>query len=188
MSQRKFDAEYNAKEKMFVDQYAKSLREKRRREKAERELEEKMFEASGIEDKEVIRRLIAIRIEPDTLAALSLVPLVEVAWADRRLDEKERKAILEAAEKYGVAGDTPGRALLESWLDEKPDDCLLEAWKDYAGALSHGLDDHLRIALRDSILGHARAVAEETGGILGLGSKISDAEQKVLDELQEAFE
>lgn len=181
------DPDYGAKEKLFVEEYSRKLREKRAREENLQKLEEQLFEASGIENKDVIRQLIDIRIDPETLAALSLVPLVEVAWADHRMDDKEKKAILAAAEKHGILAGTPGRDLLESWIAERPGSDLLAAWKNYAGALAGTLNVEIRLALKESILGHARAVAEETGGILGLGNKISAVEQKKLDELEEVF-
>jgi len=182
-----FDSELGAKERLFVDEYSKMLREKRRKEEDRKKLEEQLFQASGIENKDVIRQLIDIGIDPDTLAALSLVPLVEVAWADHRMDDSEKKAILAAAEKHGVEVGSPGHELLESWIEERPDGDLLAAWKNYAAALAHTLNNEIRLALKTSIMGHARAIAEETGGILGLGNKISAVEQKKLDELEEVF-
>ena len=45
----------------------------------------------------LVARLVEIGIRSDTLAALCLIPLVEVAWADGRLDPPEREALLAAA-------------------------------------------------------------------------------------------
>ena len=42
-------------------------------------------------------------------------------------------------------------------------------------------------ALRDEVLGRARAVAQATGGFLGMGSKISVEEEVVLGQLAKAF-
>ncbi len=181
------DPDYGAKEKLFVEEYSRKLREKRQKEEDLQKLEDQLFEASGINNKDVIRQLIDIKIDPETLAALSLVPLVEVAWADHRMDSNEKKAILAAAEKHGILAGTPGHDLLESWIEEKPEADLLAAWKNYAAALAGTLNVEIRVALKESILGHARAIAMETGGILGLGNKISTVEQKKLDELEEVF-
>jgi hypothetical protein len=42
-------------------------------------------------------------------------------------------------------------------------------------------------ALKQDLLGRARVVAEAAGGFLGLGTRISSAEQAVLTELEQAF-
>jgi len=47
--------------------------------------------------------LIASGISPDTIAAVSLIPLVAVAWADKKLEAKERDAILNAATEAGIS-------------------------------------------------------------------------------------
>jgi len=44
-----------------------------------------------------------------------------------------------------------------------------------------------RTEMRERVLGRARSVAEAAGGFLGLGSKVSEAEEQVLDELDLAL-
>jgi hypothetical protein len=64
---------------------------------------------------------------------------------------------------------------------------LLAAWKAYVAGLSRTLDVHAKAALKQDLLGRARVIAEAAGGILGLGKRISSAEQAVLTELEQAF-
>jgi hypothetical protein len=64
---------------------------------------------------------------------------------------------------------------------------LLAAWKAYVAGLSRTLDVHAKQALKQDLLGRARVVAEAAGGFLGLGKRISSAEQAVLTELEQAF-
>ena len=53
------------------------------REAAEREgAREALARASGIKNPQIIDRLISLDVRPETVTALSLVPLVEVARAD----------------------------------------------------------------------------------------------------------
>ncbi len=49
------------------------------------------------------------------------------------------------------------------------------------------LDDAGVQALRADLLGRARRVAEAAGGFLGLGRRVSAAEQAVLERLAAAF-
>ncbi len=121
------------------------------------------------------------------MAALSLVPLVEVAWADGTLDAKEQSALLAAAEQAGLSKDSASYRLLEEWFRERPSPKLLAAWKAYVAGLSRTLDVHAKHALKQDLLGRARVVAEAAGGFLGLGKRISSAEQAVLTELEQAF-
>lgn len=145
--------------------------------------------ASGIGDEAVLDRLLALGVSAETLAALTLVPLVLVAWADGSLSVEERAAVLAAAQKAGLTHDDLGHRLFEQWLDAPPGPELAEAWKAYARALSAARAPEERAALREAVLGQARAVAEASGGFLGLGigERISAAERRVLQELAAAF-
>ena len=143
--------------------------------------------ASGITDPAVLARLMAIDLTSETVAALFLVPLIEVAWADGRLDAKEQSALLTAAERAGLGKDSASHQLLEEWLRERPPPQVLAAWKAYIAALSETLAPQAKQALKQDLLGRARTIAEAAGGFLGLGNRISNAEQTVLTELEQAF-
>ena len=91
------------------------------------------------------------------------------------------------AQQAGLARDAPGHELSQGWLTKRPSPELLASWKAYMAALSPSLDEGTRSALRREILNRARSVAESAGGFLGLGSKVSDAEQAVLTDLERSF-
>ncbi|HEY6564214.1 MAG TPA: hypothetical protein VIY86_06935 [Pirellulaceae bacterium] len=139
--------------------------------------------ASGITDKKLLDRLIDMNMESPTAAALALVPLVRVAWADDDLSLAEREAILTAAVETGMSRESATYHWLMTWLQEKPDAKLLECWKNYVVALLPTISADDRAALREGLLSRAKQVAVAAGGYLGLGNKVSEAEQRILDDL-----
>lgn len=143
--------------------------------------------ASGITDDALLDKLVASGIESDTLAALTLVPLVAVAWADGSLDEKERAAVLSAASGAGLDRAGPGYQLLTQWLAKAPGQHLVDTWAEYVRGTSANLGEDERQALKVHLLGRARRVAEAAGGFLGLSSKVSPAEEAMLAKLEGAF-
>ena len=174
-------------EAFFAEQDARVRRKLREADEAQAS-RDTLAAASGISDAGVLDRLAALGISGETLAALSLTPMVLVAWADGEIDDKERAAVLSGAEQMGLARGAPSHQLLESWLTKHPPATLLASWKDYVAALAPTLDAAARDTLKTETLHRARAVAEATGGFLGLGSKVSDAEQSVLTELERSFD
>lgn len=175
-----------ALEEQFFARQEKELRERVRQEAAAKARREALAEASGIRDEAVLDHLAGLGLDGETVAALSLVPLVEVAWADRSLHDKEREAVLRAARESGVTRDSAAWVLLESWLEKRPDPELLAAWEGYVEALVADLGDEERRALRHELLDRARVVAEAAGGFLNLG-KTSNAEEAMLARLEGAF-
>jgi hypothetical protein len=149
---------------------------------------EGLAKASGISHPAVLDHLVKLGLDAETVIALGLVPLIDVAWADGKMAEKERLAVLSAAREKGIDDASPAGLLLASWLSAPPPPKLRNAWIDYVRALCQKLEPHERTELRDDLLGRARAVAEAAGGVLGLGSKISSQEQQELARLEAAFE
>lgn len=148
----------------------------------------KLVEISGIKDDEVLDKIVGFGIDVSTWAAISLVPLVEVAWADGQVQDKERGAVLSAAEANGILPGTPSYKLLEGWLAHRPDGRLMEAWGGYIVDLCATLGPAEISSVKQKVIGRAREVANATGGFLGLGRKISTEEEIVLNELAKAFE
>jgi hypothetical protein len=143
--------------------------------------------ASGIAAPEVLDKLMALGIRAETLAALSIVPLIEVAWADGSLDAKERQAVLDRAKEVGVAPGSTAHTLLGAWLERRPDPKLLEAWTHMVRGLRERMGPDEVGRLEAGLLDHARAVARASGGVLGMGAKVSAPEAAMLERLRAAF-
>jgi hypothetical protein len=171
---------------IFFDLDQKLLEDFRKRtEKMDRRAQ--LMQVSGIHDEAVLDRLIELNIDPETLAAMAVVPLVAVAWADGDVQAKEREVILAAAKKSGVPPKDGRYPLLEHWLNKHPGAEMVEAWQHYLEGLCKKLTPPEIAELKHDLLDRARQVAQAAGGFLGLGNKISAAEQAVLDELEQAF-
>jgi tellurite resistance protein len=174
-------------EDAFFAKQDAELRRRLQETESVRMMKEALRAASGITDDAVLDQLIALGLHSETVAALALIPLVEVAWADGNIDATERQAILSAAQGAGLAEHNTSYQLLENWMTNRPDPTLLSAWKHYVGALAASLSAEAKDALRQDLLERARTVAEAAGGFLGFGNKISPAEQAKLTELEQAF-
>lgn len=140
-----------------------------------------------LEDEDILDHLIDVGIRAETWLAVSLVPLVEVAWANRVMDRNERAAILGAAAEHGIEENSDASQLLSSWLAHRPSPKLRQAWAEYMEVATRSLSDSARNAIREKILQQSRAIAATAGGFLGLLSPISEAEERLLEELAVAF-
>ena len=107
--------------------------------------------ASRIADDALFDELVALGIRADTIRALGLVPLAAVAWADGRLEEAERRALLAAARDAGLDTDGPGRRLLEVCLAASPPRSLWTLWRCWIGSASATLPANESRRWRDDI-------------------------------------
>jgi len=174
-------------EEEFFHKENQRLLEQLRQMKRMEESKEALAEASGISEDVILQSLLELHIDAQTMSALTLVPLIEVAWADGYLDEKEKQAVLEAAHASGFEKGQVAYEVLESWLAQQPKPKLLETWVEYIRELRGQLSEKKQKSLKASLLGRARSVAEASGGYLGLGFKISKTEAAVLKTLEGAF-
>lgn len=147
---------------------------------------DELRKASGMTDDAVLDKLVDLGLRANTIAALSLVPLVAVAWADGAVQDNERTAILQGAQGKNLEAGSAGYELLQSWLSRKPSDELFGAWESYIKALASQLNDEQNRVLKNQIVGFAKLVATSAGGILGFG-KVSGTEEKVLGRIESAF-
>ena len=115
MSKEVFTDHAGKLENLFF-QNTEETREKIHADAKDKKAAEALAMVSGIKDEAVLAKMVGLGIKSDTLAALSIVPLIKVAWADGTLDDKERKAILAGAEKAGIYAGSHGYLLLDSWM------------------------------------------------------------------------
>jgi len=187
MSRDQLGDSAKAMEESFFAKQSEALRQTLRESEELQTRKQALSVASGITDDSLLDKLVALKLQGGTLAALALIPLVAVAWADGRIDKEERTAILSAAEEAGLRKDNANYQLLEQWLAAPPPLDMLIKWKAYIQALSATLNDETKQALKSTLLGRARVIAGATGGFLGIGSRVSKAEETVLVELERAF-
>ncbi len=172
-------------DQFFEKENAKKLEAMRAKE-SEKASREELRKASGMTDDAVLDKLIALGLKTNTIAALSLVPLIEVAWADGEIQDNERNAILQGAHGKGLEAGSDGYDLLQNWLKRKPSTELFDAWQSYIKALTGQLNDEQNKLLKNQIVGFAKMVAASAGGFLGIG-KVSAAEEKALARIEAAF-
>lgn len=173
-------------ENEFFYRVDKELIERLKNKAHELEGRERLAQVTGISDGAVITELLEEGIRAESLVAISLVPLIWVAFADRTVDAREREALLKAAETVGVTSDTASHELFSSWLERKPEEKLFEVWRHYVQAMKPITSPTLFRQLEETTCRRAHEIAKAAGGFLGIHS-ISDAEQGVIDEIERTF-
>src|SRR6516162_2115287 len=115
------------------------------------------------------------------LVLLSLLPAIQVAWADGAVQERERRVILQLAEREGLAADASAMARITRWLEAPPpDDEIKNTLAELRAVLDSPDGDP---ELLDKVVGWARAVASADGGVLGLGA-VGSEEKRTLGWLE----
>lgn len=186
MSQKTLEERGRALEDQFYDKENQRKLAAIKEKLSMQQTREELRKASGMTDDAVLDKLAALGLNGKTIAALSLVPLIAVAWADGSIQDNELAAILQGAHGKGLEESSDGYQLLQSWLAQPPSDELFTAWEAYIKALSGQLNEEQNRLLKNQIVGFAKMVAAAAGGILGFG-KVSSAEEKVLGRIEGAF-
>ncbi len=138
-----------------------------------------------VDDAELLKRVIDLGLTRDTGAAILLVPLVQVAWAEGSVSPKEREVVFEIAASRGIEAGSAAHQQLTSWLEKRPSDALFEtALEVMKSGIAVLPDDEREERVRD-IVGACTRVAEASGGglgkILGIKTGVVGQESAVLD-------
>ena len=177
------DRERGFEEDFFRKSDARLIEKMRNRARLD-EVVAELAKVLQVENPELLRRVIDLGINMSTGSALLLAPLVQVAWAEGKVTDKEREAVLRLAAGRGVEKGTPAEAQLLGWLDRRPDDAVFRTAIEVIKAGLSRLPSNEREERIASIVQACREVSEASGGIakaLGVGSGVSTEEQSVLD-------
>jgi hypothetical protein len=187
MSTDPFHERGRSLEDLFYKDVDQKLRAKMRDDLKNEQSKKALSEATGITEDRVLQAMINYNISPETIVAAAFIPLVAVAWSDGILEPKEREAIERAFLEQGVDKNSPAFQLAQHWLDKKPPSDLVATWKSYMQLLKNRMPEAEFSTMRTNTLERATKIAKAAGGFLGLGAKISETEQKVLDDLRSAL-
>src|SRR5262245_40984483 len=174
-------------EEAFFKERDRQLLEKLRGELSAFEEKQKVAHVTGIVEEHVLSSLVLAGVRAETLAAVRLIPHVEVAWCDGAVAPEEREAVLNAAASEGIHPDSAAYALLNTWLAEHPDPRIIIAWKEYVHELARLTPKETIAAMKKKMIDRCTRVAAAAGGFLGL-STISKHEQAKIDELAKCWD
>lgn len=138
-------------------------------------------------DAELTEALRQLGVDRHTIRALPLLPLVQVAWADGRVQASERGLIREVAERYGL--DPREMGLLKRWLAKRPTkgefllarQVLLVVWSRdrERGAAPESLEGVIRMCM---------CVARVAGGLFGLAFTVDPREMELISEISRSLQ
>lgn len=173
------EAFYKAKDRQLLDQL--------RHELSTLEAKKKLAHVSGIVEQRVLDQLVQAGVTAETLTAVVMIPIVEVAWVDGSLSTEERDSVLNAAIAQGITANSASFELLKSWLKDRPDPRIVSAWKDYVREAARLMPRIAVDELKHRMIIGATRVADSAGGFLGLAT-ISRSERAKIDELSKAYD
>lgn len=131
-----------------------------------------------------------LKIPREAYRVIMLMPLVYVAWADRKIQGQERKLITTIAEEHGLL-DHGGRGCLERWLVHAPS---VEQLRSHLAILSELARSHGNMGgdfdadTEQLIVAWCQDVADAAGGLLGLRSPRKEAEHAALKTIAAAVD
>jgi hypothetical protein len=183
MDRDSFKERERAQEEGYFRAQDAKLIEKLRQDARLEEIVLALAEHLQVDDPELLRRVIALGVTRDTGPAFLLAPLVQVAWAEGNVTDRERDTVLRLAAARGVEAGSPAHAQLLKWLQERPTDDLFDtAMEVIRGGLAM-LPAEQREERLKRIVQACHEVAEASGGlakVLRLGSGVSGEEEALL--------
>src|SRR5262245_15705333 len=167
-------------EEEYFGRKNQELIEKLRERRAREEDRQKMGEMMGIADQEVLEALQDLGYTSETIPLLHIVPLVEVAWAEGGVADRERELIFKIAEARGIHPEGVAHEMLSHWLENKPSERFFESSLRAIHVVLGLLPEEQRQASgRDLITYCSQIASAVSSGIFGPGG-ISGEERALI--------
>ncbi|MFU8806470.1 MAG: hypothetical protein ACNA8W_21840, partial [Bradymonadaceae bacterium] len=123
--------------------------------------------------------------DSETARVLPLVPIIQMAWADGKVTNREHAKVLELAGQFGISEGTAAANFLGMLLDEQPSKLFFERVNAVIGrVVDEAPSEEIN---RKNILEWSTAVAESSGGFFGLADPINKEEKALLAHFARAF-
>jgi hypothetical protein len=155
------------------------LRERRARETDR----QKMAEMMGVDDQEVLEALQDLGYTSETIPLLHIVPLVEVAWTEGGVADREREKIFKIAEARGVQPGGVAYEMLSHWMENRPSERFFENSLRAIRVVLDLLPEEQRRASRRDLIAYCNQIASAvSSGIFGPG-RILEEERALISHI-----
>ena len=171
-------------EEEYFHRKEREIIEKMRVRAAADEQRRRLGQETGVGDDDVLRVLQDLGYTPETVMLLHLVPLIQTAWAEGGVTQKERDLIVKAARSRGITAGSPADQQLDLWLAQRPSAELFEKTLRAIRTILQAQPDDARAASEKDLLALASAIATASGGIVGFHA-VSDEERQILAHISE---
>jgi hypothetical protein len=151
---------------------------------AAEEQRRRLGEKAGVADEELLNDLQQLGYTPETVMMLYLVPVIQTAWAEGGVSQKERDLIVKAARSRGITEGTPCDQQLNMWLAVRPSDEMFEKSLRAIRTILQAQPETARDASEKDLLSLATAIASASGGIVGFRA-VSAEEQQILKHISD---
>lgn len=136
----------------------------------------------GTDEASIVDRIEQLGFTGESIRVLDVLPLVHVAWADGRIQRRERALILSLLEARGIPARSDASLFVEALLETRPSETFL------AESLALLVDIAAKTgANKDDIVDLCAKVAEAGGGLLPFGEKTTDAERALIGDVARAL-
>ena len=171
-------------EEEYVRRHEAKLLEKLRERGKLEEIAAALAAKLQVDNPELLRRIVTLGVTLDTGAAFMLAPLVQIAWAEGAVTDRERETVLRLAEERGLEKGSPAHAQLLEWLRVRPADEFFDVAVEAIKVGLMVLSPEERADRVKRIVEACHQVAAASGGLsrlLGLGTGVSGEEESILD-------
>ncbi|MBO0721004.1 MAG: hypothetical protein J2P41_09285 [Blastocatellia bacterium] len=170
-------------EEVYFRKRDQELIEKLHRRRARQAEHRRMAEIVGISDQGVIDALQDLGYTAKTVQLLYFVPLVQVAWSEGGVADRERETILNLASTRGIEAGSLAQQQLTQWLIVKPSEQFIEDNLHAIRVIFTALPPAQRESRRQHLLDSCRLIASTVeGGIMGR-AQISDAQLMLIEHI-----
>lgn len=156
---------------------------------AEREAERQhMAEAIGVADDTVLDQLQELGLTGQTVMLLYLLPPLYVAWIDGSVTKREGECLLQLARSLGIEEGGPSHKGVSDWLQHRPSNEFFRKALGTIKSILEAMPFEEQQNNKHLIISRCTQVAEASGGVLGFGFKVSNAEWEALKEIVRELE
>jgi len=173
-------AHSKASEEDYFRKKEKELIEKLKKKTAVEAQRKGLAEAIGLENQQILDVLEEMGFDRSTVILLFLFPVLQVAWSDGEVSEEERVLILQAARTHGVEEGSPAYERLIGLLRTQPASVLFDRALRVIQDLLRFQKGESRQVTSTELMDVCEKVAAASGGLLGIGPKVSGKEKEAL--------